>query len=329
MAAPAILIVTEDAARAKALHEALEPHVALTAKNGADARKQLSAQSVAVVLSDLHLKDGSGLALLEHCATTYPGAIRMLMGEHGDLPEVVQARGSGLVRRVISKTARPRRVRKVVADELGIDVEVTATKAAPQRGASQATLELLRWTVERIAHVPGLVIRPLPEDVKSLQFHLVVPTGDRFQKLRRELPLAWSAPLRERGHRPTAEQRNHPVLQHLPRLHGDDEVFALADQGDTFVYLALLPWRKEPRMTVVLGVAAARYEGRHWELLAAAHATALEETEELELPADRERAAAGGPAFEHDWLTTATWPNPGGQPSGLLERITSIFGRGR
>jgi CheY-like chemotaxis protein len=317
MAGPAILIVTEDAARAKALHEALEPHVELTAGDGAAARAQLSARDVALVLADLHLADGSGLELLEHCANSRPSLVRMLMGEHADLPEVVQARSSGLVRRFISKTARPRRVRKVVADELGDDIEVTATRAAPGAGDAPKTLELLRWTVERIARVPGLVIHPL--DRQTPQVHLVLPTGDRFLKLRRELPLAWSAPILEAGRKPTAEQLGHAVLERLPELPRDSEVFARADDGGAFAYLALLPWRQAPRKTLVLGLAAARSELRHRELIAAAHGIALEEAEELAQPTDRELSLSGQRNFEHDGFLTAKPRGPA--PTGLFERL--------
>jgi len=214
-------------------------------------------------------------------------------------------------------------VRKVVADELGEDVEVTATQGAPAAGAGARTLELLRWTVERIARVPGLVIRPLPESRQLLQAHLVVPTGDRFLKLRGELPLAWKTPLLERGRKPTAEERRHAVLQHLPELPRDAEVFASPADGGAFAYLALLPWRKEPRMTLVLGIAAARYELRLGELIAAAHRIALEEAEELALPTDRERARAGHKDFEHDWL--ARQGASGARPGGLLDRLVSRF----
>jgi hypothetical protein len=287
---PAVLIVTDDVARATALHEAIEPHVALTAPSADEARTVLARQEVALVLADLK---PAGLQLLEQCAKEHPAVLRLLLAEHADLPELVQARANGLLRRVVSKTARPRRVRKVVADELGAAVEISRTKEAPQQGQAR---ELVRWTVERIARVPGLVIRELPADPSTLQMQLVVPKGERFDKLRAELPLAWSAPAAD-----------NPVLKHLPDLDAGAQVF-VAPSGGAWLYLALLPWRREPRITLALGIVSAKPVPR--TLLELAHAIALEEVEDLPLPqvpAPEESTGAGQPVFEYDWIVTPSY----------------------
>jgi hypothetical protein len=282
---PAILIVTDDSSRAAELHAALEPHIALTS-TPAGARAVLSNQPVALVLADFR---PDGLALLADIARTQPPALRLLIAEHSDLPEIVQARAEGLVRRVVSKTARAGRVRKVVADELGAATEISKTRDSPHHGEAR---DLIRWTVERIARVPGLVIRELPAP-GTPQMQLVVPRNERFEKLRHELQRVWPAAAR-------------PVF---------DDALETFTQGP--LTLALLPWKREPRITLVLQGDRA--------LLELAHRIALEEAEDLPLPeTPDESTGAGQPIFEYDWIATPEYVGPDrrARPTAFLSRFT-------
>ncbi len=330
---PLVLVASADAAFAAALHEALPPHAPLTAVDGAEARRLLAGRDVALLLADFHLPDETGLALLEGCAQARPAVLRLLLADYDDLPEIIRARASGMVRRVIPRSARPRRVRQVVAEELGAVSEVSVTQSAPHaQGEDRRTRELVRWTVERLARSPRLVIRELPEDQGLLQVQWVIPTGARLEKLRGELALGWTR-LKERGHALSRAERKHPVTRQLPELSEQSELYAHDAGGGSWLFLVLLPWRRAPRVTVVLGALAAD-RGPWWALLQEAHRISLEEVKELplpELPSDDEATGTGQHALEYDWVVTRNYVGPDRrrEPTGFLNKFMLVGRRKR
>lgn len=333
---PAILVVDANPVSARVLHEALQPHTALTASDGAAARRLLASQEIALVLAAFRLPDMSGLELLDDCAKNHSAVLRLLIADYEELPEIVRARARGVVRRVIPRTARPRRVRRVVAEELGAMLETTAIKSLPAAPVSdrQRTRDLLRWTVERITRVPGAVIRELPREPQSLQLQFVLPAGARLDTLRSELVLGWSTPIKEGGEPPARKERRHPVLRRLPDLSPGCVVYAHAASEGRFVYLALLPWRSEGRVTVVIGVAASRFDPRSWELLTEAHRTALEEASEFPLPnvpPEEEGTGPGQHILEYDWIVTDSYVGQDRRerPTSFLNRFVLIGRRRR
>jgi two-component system response regulator AtoC len=87
-----ILVVEDQANHRKVLKGFLESHGwrALLAKDAAQARKEL-AKNPDLVLTDLKMPGGDGIALLKDIRKTYPALPVILMTAFGTIPAAVEA----------------------------------------------------------------------------------------------------------------------------------------------------------------------------------------------------------------------------------------------
>ena len=284
-----------------------------TVADAAQALRFLERQRADVILARMRLPDMTGLELMRRCMELHPEARRILLAAYEDLPEIVRTRG--LVQRVLPQTADAARIARAI--ELSLQAvdepSVSANRPAPPR-----TDELLRWTAMRIARTKGAVVRPLPPDERAHQLQFVIPRGKRVESLREDVLREWLWPVKPLGAKP---DRKHPVLQRLGGASRESEVYA-RDGG----YLALLPWRREPKITAVLGV----MEPASWPALRDAHALALEELAEFALPVPDEVTGAGHAVPEYDWIVTRDYAGPDRRrrPTSFLNRFI-FFGRRR
>jgi CheY-like chemotaxis protein len=300
---------------------------------GADAALALLArQQIDLVLCEYQLPEGTGLELLRACQAQHPAMRRLLIASYADLPSIVRARGSGVVERVIQKATRAEAVRRIVAESLGC-----APPPRVQGGSHVAPQEmeaLLRWTAERVAQVPGVVIRQMPPEGAALRLEFVLPGGADCDVFRREVVTRWLWPVKPRGGPALPEDAGHPVLEHLGEMQDAHEVYArrIGDEG-LYAYLALFPWRNEERVTAAFGLYRPSSVELLRPLLVSLHHVAVEEVAELHLPIlppENEATGPGDSVLEYDWVVTKSYVGPDrrSQPTPFWSRFT-LVGRRR
>lgn len=303
---------------------ALRGYEVLVARDAAAARALSPAHPPSLVLAQLRLPDESGIAVARACAARWPHAPRLLLCAYRDLPEVVAAQGHEVLSRVLSIDGTAAQLQRAVEQALTPREEVSTSQG---RGLDwQAAAELLRWTAVRLTQVRGVVIRPLPRDVRTLQLEFVLLASRRNDALRADVLRRWLWPLKPRDAKPAARDRGNAVLRQLGDLSLSSEVYAKEVPGERLhLYLALLPWRSEPRLTVALGICAHEHRPGLRELLAAAHDRAVAEVAEFSLPSapSAQEAQAEVRALpDYDWIATADYVGPDRRraPTGFLNR---------
>ena len=186
----------------------------------------------------------------------------------------------------------------------------------------------------RLVQLRGVVVRALPRAPEApLQFVLL--QSRRNQELRQDVLRQWLWPLKPQDAAPARKDRGHPVLRRLGRLPADAEVYcARIGKERIWLWLALLPWRREPRITAALGVEAEAPRPELRLLLAQAHRAALDEVTEFPLPAlasGEEVSGVGQPVLEYDWIATPDYVGPDRRkaPTGFLNRWILVGRRRR
>ncbi len=296
----------------------------VTASEPAAALALLSARPFDAVLTR-HAGPPFGLDFLRACLRTRPDARRLLLASYQDLPGLALARARGLVSRVVPLEAGPEKLARTLRSALSDHDDLSVSRSVAQGAAWEAAEELVRYSAARLAQVPGVIVRPLAPDPHALQLQFVLRGSKRIEALRDDLVRRWLLPLKARGAKAGREQRSHPVAARLGGLSSEAEVWAREVPGaGAFVYVALLPWKSEPRHTAVLGLCTDRYEPGQWQLLADAHRQALAELSEFALPeAPSERDQERGAAMpEYDWIVT-----PGYVGLDRRRTPTSLFNR--
>jgi DNA-binding NarL/FixJ family response regulator len=328
LATARILIVDDDPAILKSLSRALVGHRLVLTVDAREARAALEREPIDLIVVSYRLPKKSGIDLLRLCETSFPLLKRVLIASYDDLPNLVKERVSGLVQRVIQPSAQPKNVRRVIDDILGGQEE------APAEAFDLSQMDaLLRWTVRRATQVSGVVIRQLSPS--ELQLQLVLPTGKGFEQFRDDVVAHWRWPLKARDAPLPPRARKHPVVQLFGDLEVDHELYArrVDDDEEMYVYLALLPWRREARVTAALGVCRKESLEVLQQLLAEVHRFAVDEVAELPLPNVPWGVEVTGPGhnvLEYDWVVTDNYVGADRRqaPTPFLSRF-SILGRRR
>ncbi len=328
MAERAILVVEGDPAVQAQLGAALGDHAVQTVSDPADALALLAKTKFDLILCEFQLPGGNGLELLQRCASDHPDMPRILVTAYDELPEIVRAR-SRFNMRVVQRSAKPEQLRRIVSEVFG-----ERPAPAKPRFAAEQLEELLRWSARGLAAVPSVVLRPLPHP-ERMRLEFVLRTGDALEALRAEIVSHWLWPLKARDGELPARDRHHPVVALFGELAPNQELYVrrLDGEEEVYAYLALLPWRHEPRVTAVLGIQRPHFLELPWQLLVDVHRMALSEMGELplpSLPSASEHTGTAQPALEYDWIVTRTYVGPERRktPTPLLSRYL-LFGRRR
>jgi CheY-like chemotaxis protein len=318
----ALLIVDGDPDRRAQLARALSDFPTLEAEGARSATELLATRPIALLLSRYRLADGDGLELLRHSRASSPSTRRLLMTEYESLPEIVRAGAGAVAERVIQGATRVENVRRIVGELLSPEA------AAPRPAFDWPAMEaLLKWTAGRIVEVPGVVIRRHSPSAPDLQLQFVLP-AEHLEALRHDVVARWRFPIKPKDGKTPSEQRRHPVLKMLGDLSGDHEVYTRRLEGDPdeiHVYLALLPWRREQRVTAALGIWRHGFREILRQLLVDVHRHAVEEVAELPLPVLPSQSESTGPGqtvLEYDWVVTDSYIGPDRRDSA-----TSFFNR--
>jgi hypothetical protein len=279
-----------------------------------------------LVVASLDVAGSSGLDFLRTCAKDHPGVARFLMAAYGDIPELIRANAGDVVPSVLPKPVHvPRMVetlRQMLMD--GERAGGDSTRSAPMpRGRPfemKDATRVLRECVDDAIALPGVVVRQLPADLGDAHLELVVRSGEEFDRFHCSLPGRWGWPLKESHQRIGRGGRDHPVLHVVGELGRGQEVYArVIDGGDAgaevHAYLALLPWRRRAKVTLVLGILGRRTgddaplsvrlpEARR--ILEVLHARAIAEVPAYYLPAPDAHGKDLVVRYvqEYDWVAT-------------------------
>ncbi len=285
----------------------------------------LTGRHVDVILAADALSDGSGLDLLRRCAEVAPHSLRLLLGSYEDLTEIVDARADETIARAIQNKTSVENIRWIVQDALG------AASRRPDVSATNIRLNacdgetLLLATVRRLVRLKDAVLRTFSRDPAALRLEFVLPS-DQLALLRQEVQRRWSQPIKEMG---TNARLDEPLLQAtLGETTREQEVYTrtLHDEPDTHAYLAVLPWRREPKMTVVVGISRARDAALWTTRLATIHEFAATQVPEFVIPLMQPNARPSGPPaaslLEYDWIKTSVYTGPDRRaaPTTLVNR---------
>lgn len=326
--APKILLVEPEPAQAESLVAALQPEPVLAVRDAQAAFEVLARGQIHLVLCATALPDRTGLSLLQRCAASYPECARILLADYSEVPQIVRARAAGVVHHVLPRSADAQVLKKLVHEVLGEALELSVTRAPPRpvAGGPAQGLELLLWTVEQLARVRGVVVRALPPDPRVLLLQFVLPRAE-LGLFQARMAKGWPPPVDTRW--PIAWFRRHPVAR-LLGLSASCVLYATrVEQGHVFT--ACLPWRREARVTVVLGFCCDRPHEALRPQVEELHRFALQRVREFpipSLPADDEATGVGQPVLEYDWIVTDTYAGPDrrGQETSFLNRFV-FFGR--
>ena len=169
---PAVLCVDDDANILTVLHRVLGTRYELTTvRSGADAIAALQyKQGFAVVVSDLHLPDLDGIAVLCEAEQLAPKAVRLLLSGAADLDDAISAINKGHVFRFVSKpvdaTTLLEQVGAAVAQHQLLVAEQQLLEQTVQ-GAVRAMTEMVALTCPA-AHGRGTRLQRLVADLAAI-----------------------------------------------------------------------------------------------------------------------------------------------------------------
>ncbi len=277
---------------------------------------------------DAVLWDGSGdlegLALFRQLKASAPRTERVLVARYAQLPELIRLGGAALFDRALPD--RPALVRAWLNERLGNAAVPADSGPEPDLPAIDLRLEPLRRSVALFSRSSGAVVRPLSPGPRYLELQLVVEqvAADALQP---ELDAEWGAALKPRGEKLARAARSHPVVQLLGNVGKDQALYVQPLKRGGWAYLALLPWRAEPRVTAVLGVVGTgELPEERGALLQPLHAFAVSGCSAWVLPRVPPAASGGAPtlwfAREYGWVVTRGYVGP-----DRRTKPTSLFNR--
>lgn len=271
-----------------------------------------------VLVVDVAGLDPSSLASIDRPPDAESSPLLLLTTDHHTLPSVFKARLDVTFRAIVPRGAAGTRVRELLDELLG-----ETTREPPCDGKEDwASLRgLLRETVSAAVRVPGLWIRSYRPKAGRFEVQLVFPTSREFDAFHCALPQRWGWPARIGRDEPRRKRdpvANHRSIERFGRVERDQEIYVRPIRGSPdAAYLALLPWRKDERITLGLGVWLENEENtrdptheRRTALLGEAFDRAVREVGQF-TPASRDDAEEGvRHLLEYDWLVTNTYAGP-------------------
>ncbi len=291
-----------------------------------DALRILAGGKVGVVLTAVSLPDGDGVELLEWTREHHLEIGRFLWARYEELPELLRAGASSLSERVLARPGRAASVVRTLRERLDLGDPFLDGDQTAQFGALSASV--LR-TATAFARVHGAVVRSLPANASAAQLQIVVPTGNDAEHVRRGVVDYFGAPLKERGKVDDEAFQKHALSGVLGALSVEQEVFAVRPTMEHVVYVALFPWRKEAKTTVVIGVLS---EGDALEgdrVVRAAREQVVAELGEFAIPVlDGSTLGKARYVPDYDWVVTANYAGPDrrAKPTGFANSFL-VFGQ--
>jgi len=159
----------------------------------AEARQAVKAQCPDVAVVDISLKDGNGTELIKDLQVRHPGVKVLVLSMHDEsvyAERVLRAGAKGYVAKSEASSKVVEGIRRVVADEIFVSDEVTATMLSRfLDGASPGTSPIDRLT-DRELEVFGLIGEGLQTREIAARLHLSAKTIETYREnIKRKLDL--------------------------------------------------------------------------------------------------------------------------------------------
>jgi hypothetical protein len=320
---PPVLFVDSTPDASAELRRAYSEEVARVARSLPEAMKMLADRSAGyrAVLVNFDLGHAPGVEaeeILHYCKRERPDLKRFLYATYDALPHVIGRRMRRYVQSVLALDGDPRKGAQLIKRALRGSVLPHYEPTENQISVFDAevlfgpqVLRLLKLTAEFLGGVPGIVIRNLPKDAGDRHVEFVAPMNAAFERVRCELPRYWGWPLKERHQ--SAKKIKHPVAIAFGELAPRQELYARKLSDEEYVYVAIMPWRKRKRATVLVGVLSRAATGDHRRWIEACHQRAQHNVGEYYLPrvpAQADSLMKVRYVQEYDWVVTDNYSGP-------------------
>ncbi|MBI2376044.1 MAG: protein kinase [Deltaproteobacteria bacterium] len=285
-----ILLVDSDERNLDLLRATLREHSLLVARTAAEADEVLAREKPAVALIRFDPSDPSIIELLQRCAEAHRQVKLLVQAEHGALSELIRADVQRLASVVLPFPVQPEKLRKAADRLLQIAESEARFRDAPDGSTRlledwQAGETLLWWTVSRAGQVTGRIVRDLADRPGALEVQLVLPLGIEYDRLLSDLRHHWGEPLKAAGKSLPFNRRRHPAAVFVGKLEKAQSLSSVSVDGrDIHLYLLVLPWRREPKATLVLGVLTSEDKQAFVPVLRSLKEGAVRELSQVVLP---------------------------------------------
>ena len=298
----------------------------LTAHTRASALALMRARRPTLVVSVVDLPDGTGFELLAEAQRTHPELGRFLWARYDELPRVVREGASVQLERVLARPGRSSALVRTLRERLELGDPFNDGNHTEQFG--QLFSVVLRAT-NAFARMHGAVVRSLPKDAPLAQLQLVVPFGEDLDRIRIGLAGYFGEAVKARGAPIAPEHRDCPLFEILGALQDEQEAYFVRPSMQDGVYVALFPWRKEGKCTVVVGVTS---EGDALEgdrVIHEVRERVVQEMGEFVVPRlDGQGIDKARYVPEYDWVVTDQYAGPDrrSKPTGFASSFLA-FGK--
>lgn len=308
---PTILCVDDEPIALEFLQRTLKEFSLLLASDGEQALQILRTQAIDLIITDQRMPKMTGVELLQICLKEFPAIPRLLITAYGDLPEIVKARADKLVQSVIPKPALPANIRRAVVLALDLPLPANEEIVSVQHQAENSELHL-EQTIRLLARQEKVIFRPPPKGNQEPRLELVLEENAELDTLRLTLNKLWGQPWVEPQKKLDPERKKHPVVMALSGIWKKQELWVY-EQGQNSYYLAFLPWKKEKKVTAVLGWLGPTLKNARNQELNRLHGEAMVEISGFVLPemnTSEFNAPEGLVSFEYDWVITKNYVGP-------------------
>lgn len=321
-----VLFVETDPERAAPLLRAYGSELVITARSFDDVQRALRehAADIGGICVSLEWNDGSAdngrnaKDLLIWARENVPKVARFVYAKYAEIPRAISLGLKELVPSVLAVDGNVERgaeiMMRTIHGKKMVHYEVTeqqlATLDAEVLFGAQV-VRLFKLTADMLGSIPGAVIRNMPRDAGDRHVEFVLPMNAEFDKLRCTLPQWWNWPVKERHQ--VSGNIDNPVVKMFAALGPRQEIFVRKVQADEYVYIAIMPWKKRKRATLLVGVLTRAASSEHRQWLETCHRRALRAVGEYYLP----RLARAADSLmkvrytqEYDWVITDGYAGP-------------------
>jgi hypothetical protein len=330
-AAPGVLLVCPSAEDAALMSDALGDISLSHCISPEEAFRHLNEHNIGLIIATYVLNDTDGVAFLDRCRTLHPTIVRMLWASYDEMQAVLKKGKKDVYSRVLPKPGKAA-VHKRVVDNLLKPSEATtgSTEGLGDARAWADAYNVMRNTAVHGCQISGSVIRPMPDDPQCMELQLVLPKNEDYEALRTSLPEKWNWPLKPMDQSLSRKAKKHPVVVSIGEIWDNQELYVRAI-GDTdgFLYAMFLPWEREEKLTLILGLCVPTVDGRHQVLLKDIHNSLTQEVSQFVVPDYGENTAEreqGAYVAEYDWVVTPQYVGPErrDKPTGILNAYLYI-----
>ena len=310
-----VLLLTHEEESMRLLHQALIGVSVVPTNSLADAYDILSAEKISVLVVDYDLPEEGAIELLEKCKTEQPHIRSLLWAPYKEVPNLVAVKAGRLAAAIVPKPGKARNIQKAVGELLAVGrstIKLEHSQASsPEVSHWERVQALMKWTVARLTQVHDRVIRPFGQEKDNLVNQLVLPLGPSLERLKKDLREEWGEPIKQSGEELNSLYKEHPCMSYLGYLGKEQELYSLDQHSAQMtIYLALLPWKEQPYVTLIVGMVPKDIEAKHMDFMGELYERAMDDASMIQIPVEADDTIVPGQARilqSHDLVATESY----------------------